>query len=180
MLNYRVLKSHRTKTRITYMLSWKQCALSVITTMALWQLMHLDTWCTLHIADTNKPKRVLNKLSKEHNISGHNWSTTHRVLKSNRSKMSITYMLSWKQCVLPVITTIALWQLMQLDTWCTLHIAGTNKPNSGQRKEHNMSACWALFGSLVLAMYNHISCAQVHELPQSHCGDNPEGTLFSW
>ena len=24
------------------------------------------------------------------------------------------------------------------------------------------------------------SCAQVHELPQSHCGDNREGTLFSW
>ena len=22
-------------------------------------------------------------------------------------------------------------------------------------------------------------CAQVHELPQSHCGDNQEGTLFS-
>ena len=22
-------------------------------------------------------------------------------------------------------------------------------------------------------------CAQVHELPQSHCGDNREGTLFS-
>ena len=24
------------------------------------------------------------------------------------------------------------------------------------------------------------SCAQVHELLQSHCGDNREGTLFSW
>ena len=23
------------------------------------------------------------------------------------------------------------------------------------------------------------ACAQVHELPQSHCGDNREGTLFS-
>ena len=23
------------------------------------------------------------------------------------------------------------------------------------------------------------SCAKVHELPQSHCGDNREGTLFS-
>ena len=28
------------------MLSWKQCALPVITTMALWQLMHLGIWCT--------------------------------------------------------------------------------------------------------------------------------------
>ena len=27
------------------MLSWKQCALPVITTMALWQLMYLGTWC---------------------------------------------------------------------------------------------------------------------------------------
>ena len=26
---------------------------------------------------------------------------------------------------------------------------------------------------------NHTSCAQVHELPQSHCGDNREGILFS-
>ena len=26
---------------------------------------------------------------------------------------------------------------------------------------------------------NRTSCAQVHELPQSHCGDNREGALFS-
>ena len=26
---------------------------------------------------------------------------------------------------------------------------------------------------------NRTSCAQVHELPQSHYGDNREGTLFS-
>ena len=26
---------------------------------------------------------------------------------------------------------------------------------------------------------NRTSCAQVHELSQSHCGDNREGTLFS-
>ena len=29
------------------MQSWKQCALPVIITMALWQLMHLGTWCTV-------------------------------------------------------------------------------------------------------------------------------------
>ena len=39
-------------------------------------------------------QRVLNKLSKEHNISGHKRSTTHRVLKYHRSKMSVMYMLS--------------------------------------------------------------------------------------
>ena len=38
--------------------------------------------------------RVLNKLRKEHNISGHKLSTTHRVLISQKSKMSIIYMLS--------------------------------------------------------------------------------------
>ena len=37
---------------------------------------------------------VLNKLNKEHNISGHKWFTTHRVLKSHRSKMSIMWDLS--------------------------------------------------------------------------------------
>ena len=36
------------------------------------------------------------------------------------------------------------------------------------------------FGSLVLAMCNRTSCAQVHELSQSHCGINRKGTLFSW
>ena len=65
-------------------------------------------------------QRVLNKLNKEHNINGHKWSTTHRVLKSHRSKMSVIYMQSWKQCTLPVITT-----------WAhdvRLHIADTNEP----------------------------------------------------
>ena len=37
-------------------------------------------------------------------------------------------MQSWKKCVLPDITTMAMWQLMHLDTWCTFHIAGTNEP----------------------------------------------------
>ena len=41
------------------------------------------------------------------------------------------------ECILPLITTVALWQLMHLDKW-----------------------------------------AQVHELPQSHCGNDWEGTLF--
>ena len=39
-------------------------------------------------------QRVPNKLSKEHNIIGHKSSTTHRVLKSHRSKMSVIYMQS--------------------------------------------------------------------------------------
>ena len=56
------------------------------------------------------------------------------------------YVQSWKQCALPVITTMALWQLMHLGTWCR----------------------WCT------------SCPQVLELPQSHSGQNQEGTLFSW
>ena len=53
-------------------------------------------------------------------ISGHKWYTTHRVLTSHRSKMGVIYMQSWKQCALPVITTMALWELMHLGTWCTV------------------------------------------------------------
>ena len=30
-----------------------------------------------------------------------------------------------------------------------------------------------------LATHARTSCAQVHELPQSHCGYNREGSLFS-
>ena len=37
--------THIPKRIYIYMLSWKQCALPVITTMALWQLIHLGTWC---------------------------------------------------------------------------------------------------------------------------------------
>ena len=36
-------------------------------------------------------QRVLNKLSKKHNIRGHKWSMTYRVLKSLRSKMGVIY-----------------------------------------------------------------------------------------
>ena len=49
---------------------------------------------------------------------GYKWSTTHRELKSYKSKMGVIYMQSIKQCVLPFITTLALWQLMLLGTWC--------------------------------------------------------------
>ena len=42
-----VLKSHKSKMSTVYMQSWKQFALLVITTIALWQFMHLGTWCTV-------------------------------------------------------------------------------------------------------------------------------------
>ena len=40
---------------------------------------------------------------------------------------------------------------------------------------HNGFALW----QLMHLGTNRTSCAQVHEVPQSHCGDNREGTLFS-
>ena len=149
----------------------------------------------------------LNKQSKERNIGGHKWSLTHRVPKPYRSKTGIIYMQSWKQCVYLVITTMALWQHMYLGTWClckqslffflqnaTLEfqiLLCLNKIVFScfiveQSISNHVSlckvcfACWALFGSLVTAMCNRASCSQVHELPQSHCGDNREGTLFWW
>ena len=60
-----------------------------------------------------------NLFFNNNDLSVHKWSTTHRLLKFHRSKMSVIYML-WKQCALRVITTMALWQLMHLGTW--LHI----------------------------------------------------------
>ena len=42
----------------------------------------------LHIAGVNEPKRA--QQDKQHNISDHKWSATHRVLKSHRSKMNNT------------------------------------------------------------------------------------------
>ena len=62
------------------------------------------------------------------------------------------YVMIKKHCVLPVITTVALWQLMLLGTWC---IVG-------------------------YVTWSPILCAQVHELPQSHCGDNRKGKFLSW
>ena len=50
------------------------------------------------------------------------WSTTDRVFKSHRSKMGVVYMQLWKQCALPVITAMALCQIMHLGTWCTVQI----------------------------------------------------------
>ena len=38
---------------------------------------------------------------------------------------------------------------------------------------------YAIMKIMISAMCNRTSCAQVHELPQTHYGDNREGTLFS-
>ena len=105
--------------------SWKLCALPAITIITLWQLIHLGTWCSdvvIHGYTFLVPmnQRVLNKLSRKHNISDYKLSTTHGVLKSHRSKTGVVYMQLWKECVLLVITSVALWQVMHLGTWCTV------------------------------------------------------------
>ena len=78
-----------------------------------WLCGNSCTWphdVRLHIAYTNEPKSA-QQAKQEHNIRGHQWSTTHRMLKSHKSKMSLIYMQSWRQCALPVNTTMVLWQL---------------------------------------------------------------------
>ena len=99
--------------------------------MALLQLCTLahDIWLRMLVPMS---QRVLNKLNKERNISGHKWSARHRVLRSHRRNMGVTNMLSWKTICHPGYY-------------------------------HNGFMAW------------HV---QVHELPQSHCGDNREDTVF--
>ena len=52
-------------------------------------------------------------------ISGLKWSTTHST-QISQNQDRVLYMQSWKQCALPVITRMALWQLMHLGTWWTM------------------------------------------------------------
>ena len=88
---------------------------------------------------------------------------THRVLKSHRGH--IVFMTT---CILRPSCFCEIWALCV--SWIIydhLYYAPS-------------VSCRALFGSLVPAMSNRTSCAQVHELPQSNCGDSWDGTLFSW
>ena len=130
-----VLKSHKSKMGIICVQSWKQCALLVIVTMALWQLRHMKYSYTLLVPMN---QRVHNKLSKEDNIR------VHRLLLQD-------------------LSTLCFADLLFEDLYYSLYLV-----------------CCALFVSLLPAMCNRISCAQGHELPQSHCDDNKEGALFPW
>ena len=79
-----------------------------VATHALGQMMHGYTLLV------PKDQRVLNRLSKERNISGHKWSITHRVLKSHRSRIGVLYM----QFLLLFLTPIFL--LWDLSTLCVV------------------------------------------------------------
>ena len=79
-------------------------------------------------------QRVLNKLSKEHNVSGHKWPMTHRVLKSHRSKMSVIHICYHESNVSSRLSPQ--WLCGNSCTWVhtvRLHIAGTNEPKSDQQ-----------------------------------------------
>ena len=79
-------------------------------------LGHMRGYYTFLVQWT-KECSTINKLSKERKMSGHKWSTTHRVRKPHKHKMGVKYIQSWKQCAPPVITTMVLWQLMHLGTY---------------------------------------------------------------
>ena len=81
------------------------------------------------------------------------------VLKSRRSKIMKTYivktyMLLCSSCFCKISALCVSW-ITYDHLYCTPYLA-----------------YWALFGSLVPAICNRTSCAQVHELLQTHCGDN--------
>ena len=76
-------------------------------------------------------QRVLNKPSKELNISVHKGFTTHRVLKSHRSKMSIIYM----QWVL-VEHSLFQWSAMCNRTSCAqVHELPESQSHCGDNRE---------------------------------------------
>ena len=83
-------------------------------------------------------QRVLNKLSKERNVSGHKWSTTHRVLKSYKSKMGIIYICNHENNMPSRLSPQ--WLYGNSCTWAhdvRLRIAGTNGPKSVQQAKQD-------------------------------------------
>ena len=67
-------------------------------------------------------------------ISGHKWSTRHRVLKSHRSKMRVIYTCYHENNVPSQLSPQ--WLYGNSCTWAhdvPLHIAGTNEPKSAQQ-----------------------------------------------
>ena len=81
----------------------------------------------------------------------------HRVLKSHRNKMSIVYMLSWKEYAVLVITRTTLWQLMHLGTWCTVIVLYVPKC---------MSCCKAIVMITGRAHCFHYIYIYIYDLPE--------------
>ena len=78
---------------------------------------------------------------------------------------------SWLHNYIYIMHILLLWDL---NTWCvTDHLWPFI--HSYLLPASELLSFWACFGLLVPAMCNHTSCAQVHVLPKSHCGDNWDG-----
>ena len=124
--------------------------------MALWQLMPLDTWCMVIYCWYQWNK----KCSTSYARSGCNWSMTHRVLKSHKSKMGVIYICNYENNMSSRL-------LMAWFVACGLWLVAAHS-----------FGLWALFWSLVTVVCNCTSCAQKHELPQSNCGDDGRAHCF--
>ena len=75
------------------------------------------------------------------------------MLKSYKSKMSIIYTQSWKQCAIQAITIMTLWQLMHLGTWSAVMYCW----------HQWMLLTWLVEDSLV---YWCPQCVMVHHVPK--------------
>ena len=69
----------------------------VITTVGLWQLIHLDTSCSVTHCWSNKPKST-QQAKKENNISIHKWSTTHSAEISQKQDLRNIYAIMKTMC----------------------------------------------------------------------------------
>ena len=70
-------------------------------------------------------------------------------------------MLSWKQCALPVITTLALWQLMYLGTWCTVMCpsAWVATKSLGDNREGTLFSWWHIcYAHFASVRFEHSVC----------------------
>ena len=104
-----------TQTGIYIRQSWK-CALPVchngfVATHALGHMMYGYTL----LVPVNQ--RVLNKLSKKHNLSGHKWSMTQKVLKSHKSKMSVIYIRNHENNVPSMFSLLHIYITLILLLW---------------------------------------------------------------
>ena len=100
-------------------------------------------------------------------ISGSKWSTTHRVLKSDKTKMSMSGVINtW------VVTKPLRWQtgghivfmiayILRSSWFCQIWALCGSWITYGYLHYDPRLACWALFGSLGPAMCNRTSRAQV-------------------
>ena len=101
-----------------------------------------------------------------HNFTS--WSQVHELPRSHCSDNQESILFSWLHIYYTHLASLN----FQNSMWCRF--------NYDPLQIVRWLVCWALFGWLVPAMCNHISLAQVDELPQRYCGENQQSTLFLW